>query len=146
MTKTPNSPSDRSVHIGSSVSGSVIQTGDQNTASIQFQQASLPQPKTVDIGLEITALKTLLSQLASPDKRKIENALEDAEDELQKLEPDKDEVGQALDRALKYAERANGFAEAMDKLRPHVEKAAGWLGKNLVQAFSCCGIDNLSAD
>ena len=39
----------RGVSIGGSVTGSVIQTGDRNTASVQFQPAALPQPETIDV-------------------------------------------------------------------------------------------------
>lgn len=120
----------RSVSIGGSVTGSAIVTGDSNTVSVQFQTAALPQPENVNISAELDALYELLSQLQSPDQRKIDNALDDAKEELKKPEPDKNEVGQALDRALSYAQKANGFAEAIDKLRPHVEKAAAWLGEH----------------
>jgi predicted ribosome quality control (RQC) complex YloA/Tae2 family protein len=136
--ETPNS--DRSVHIGGNVTGSAVVTGDSNKVSIQFQQASLPQPETVDIQAELAALKSVLAQLEAQDQRKINNALEDAEVELEKPEPDKSEVGQALDRALKYAEKANGFAEAIDKLRPHVEAAAGWLGKHGYKLLPLVGL------
>jgi hypothetical protein len=78
--------------------------------------------------------------LETEDQRKINNALEDAEVELEKPEPDKSEVGQALDRALKYAEKASGFAEAIDKLRPHVEAAAGWLGKHGYKLLPLVGL------
>lgn len=140
MTLSSNSQAGRSVSIGGNVTGSVVQTGDGNVASADFQQASLPQPETVNISAEIVALRKLLTQLESADKRKIENALEDAEEELQKPEPDKDEVGQALDRALSYAEKANGFAESIDKLHPHVEKAAGWLGQNWYKLLAVVGL------
>ncbi|NEP16647.1 MAG: hypothetical protein F6J97_07025 [Leptolyngbya sp. SIO4C1] len=105
-----------------------------------MQQAALPEPERVDILAELAALREILTQLESPDQRKINNALEDAEAELEKPEPDKDEVGQALDRALNYAEKANGFAEAIDQLRPHVEQAAGWLGKHWHKILAVVGL------
>lgn len=139
--KPMNSPNqNRSVSIGGSVTGSAIVTGDSNTVSVQFQQAALPQPESVNIQAELNALHELLSQLQSPDKRKIENALDDAKEELKKPEPNKDEVGQALDRALNYAQKANGFAEALDKLRPHVEKAASWLGEHWYKLLPLVGL------
>ena len=121
---------DTSISVGGNVIDSVLQSGDRNTASLQFQQAALSQPENVDIQAELDALSKLLALLQSPDQRKIENALCDATAELQKPEPNKDEVGQALDRAMNYAQKAEGFASAIDKLRPHVEKVAAWLGKN----------------
>jgi hypothetical protein len=131
---------DRSVSIGGSIIGGVIQTGDANTASVQFQQAALPQPKSVNIQTELDALRQVISHLQSPDQRKIENAFEDAQEELKKPEPNKDEVGQAIDRALNYAQKANGFVEAIDKLRPHVTNAAAWLGENWYKLLSLVGL------
>jgi hypothetical protein len=123
-----------------SVTGGAIVTGDSNTVSVQFQPAALPQPESVDIQAELNALHELLLQLQAPDQRKIENALDDAKEELKKPEPSKDEVGQALDRALNYAQKANGFAEAIDKLRPPVEKAAAWLGEHWYKLLPLVGL------
>jgi hypothetical protein len=139
--KPMNAPNqNRSVSIGGSVTGSAIVTGDSNTVSVQFQQAALPQRESVDIQAELNALHALLTQLQSPDQRKIENALDDAKEELKKPEPNKDEVGQALDRALNYAQKTNGFAEAIDKLRPHVEKSAAWLGEHWYKLLPLVGL------
>jgi hypothetical protein len=55
-------------------------------------------------------------------------ALDDAEEEARKPEPDKDEIGAALRRALDYAKKGSGFAEEVAKLAPHVRDAVGWLG------------------
>ena len=132
----PSYPQNRAVSIGGSVTGSVIQTGDGNTASVQFQPAALPQPETVDMVAVLEALQAILMQLDAPDPRKIANAVDDAKEELKKPQPDKDEVGQALDRAMTYAQKANGFAEAIDKLRPPVQKAASWLGENWYKLLS----------
>lgn len=129
-----------SVSVGGSVTDSVIQTGDENIATVQFQQAALPQPESVNIQAEVAALRELLLQLKAPDQRKIERAFEDVEEELEKPEPDKDEIGQALDRAVNYAKKANRFAEAIDKLRPHVEKLTAWLGQNWHKLLSLVGL------
>lgn len=130
MSASKPSNQNRSVSIGGSMTNGAIITGDSNTASIQVQQAALPQLESVNIQAELIVLREVLAQLQAPDQRKIERALEDAEEELKKPEPNKDEVGQALERALNYAQKANGFAEAINKLRPHVEKAAVWLGEH----------------
>jgi len=131
---------DSSVSISGSVTTGVIITGDGNTASIQLQQANLPQPESINIQHELTTLRELLSKLQTTDQRKIERALEDAEEEIKKAEPTKDEVGKALDRALNYAQKANGFAESVDKLRPHIEKLAAWLGENWYKLLSVVGL------
>jgi len=127
--RMPTQP-DRSVSIGGNVVGSAVQTGDQNTASIQFQQTTLPPADRVDMRAELSALRAVLVQLETLDRRKIENALTDAEEELKKPQPNKDEVGQALERALNYAQKTAGFASAIDKLQPPVTKVAAWLGEN----------------
>lgn len=90
----------RPVSIGGHVSGSVIQIGDHNTATVHYRQVTLPAAATVNMRAELTALRELLTQLETPDRRKILNALEDAEIELNKRQPDKAEVGGALTRAL----------------------------------------------
>ncbi len=85
----------RSVSIGGSVTGSAIQTGDSNTANINFQQVSLPAPASVNIETELNTLREILAKLESSDRRKIDNAFEDAQEELKKPQPDKTEVGKA---------------------------------------------------
>ena len=120
--------SDRSIQIGGHAAGNVLQTGDENTASVQYQRATLPPPERVDIRAELAALRELLDQLNSPDRRKIDNALGEAEDEVAKPQPDKNEVGKALGRALDYAQKAEGFAKVIQTLTPHVVNVASWLG------------------
>lgn len=140
MSAATPSNHNRSVSVGGSVNNGIITTGDNNTSSINVQQATLPQPESVNIQAELTALRSMLLQLQAPDQKKIERAFEDVEEELKKPNPDKDEVGQALDRAINYAQKANGFAEAIDKLRPHVEKSAAWLGENWHKLLPLVGL------
>jgi len=72
----------------------------------------------------------VLEQLGGEQKGRIGRALDDAAEEARKPEPDKDEVGAALGRALKYAKKTGGFAEEVARLAPHVRNAVGWLGAN----------------
>ncbi|HEY9657130.1 MAG TPA: hypothetical protein V6C65_01605, partial [Allocoleopsis sp.] len=69
-------PSNRnnSISIGGSVTGSAITSGDSNTVSVTFQQASLPEPASINIKAEIDALREVLATLSSPDRKKIDNA------------------------------------------------------------------------
>jgi CHAT domain len=129
----------RSVSIGGSVTGSAIQTGDSNIANINFQQVSLPAPATVNIEAEINALREILAKLETSDRRKIDNAFADAQEELNKPQPDKDEVGDSLNRALKYAKKAEGFASAIAKLQPHLTKITAWLGANWHELLNIVG-------
>ena len=130
----------RSVSIGGGVTGSAIQTGDYETANVNFQQASLPASASVNIQAELNALREIIAKLESLDRRKIDNAFEDVQEELNKAQPDKDEVGDALNRALKYANRAEGFASAVEKLQPHLTKTIAWLGDNWHKLLSFVGL------
>ncbi|MGD1806703.1 hypothetical protein ACP6PL_14850 [Dapis sp. BLCC M126] len=120
----------RSISIGGSVTGAAIQTGDSNTANINFQQVSLPEPESVNIQTEINALREILGKLETSDRRKIDNAFEDVQEELNKPQSDKNEVGKALERAFEYAKKGAGFASAIEKLQPHLTKTTAWLGEN----------------
>ena len=126
----------RSVWIGGNATGSAIITGDSSTANINFQQVSLPEPTSVNIEAEINALREILAKLETSDRRKIDNAFADAQEELNKSQPDKDEVGDALNRALKYAKKAGGFANAIALLQPHLAKITAWLGDNWYELLS----------
>ena len=130
----------RSVSIGGSVTGSAVQTGDSNIANIQFQPVSLPAPESVDMRAELDALRAVLAKLESSDRRKIDNAFADAEEELNKPKPDKDEVGKALDRAFDYAKKAEGFASLVEKLKPHLTKTTAWLGENWHKLLGIVGL------
>ncbi len=105
-------------------------TGDGNVVQTTYQQVILPSPDSVDIAAELRALREVLAGLDTPDRRKIENAFSDVDDELARHDPDRDEVGGAMDRALRYASRAKDFAAAAENLAPHVKNAAAWLGQN----------------
>ncbi|BAZ08741.1 hypothetical protein NIES4071_05470 [Calothrix sp. NIES-4071] len=125
------SEQNRSISIGGNVTGSAIQTGNKSTAKINFQQGSLPAPESVNIQAEISAVYNIIAQLETPDRRKINNAFEDVEEELSKTQPDKEEAGMSLKRALDYAKKAEGFAEVVALLQPHLNKISAWLeGKN----------------
>lgn len=132
--------SNRSVSIGGNATGSVIQTGDHNQASMQFTQTTLPAAETVDIRKEFAALRELLGQLSVPDQKKLDRALEDAQDELNKPQPDRHEIGGALERALKYAQQAEGFASVAVKLQGHVANAVAWLGDNWHKLLRLVGL------
>ena len=130
----------RSVSVGGDATGNVIQTGDHNTASLQFTQTTLPPAETVDLQAEVAALRQILTELQAPDQRKIDRALDDAEEEIAKPEPDRDEIGTALDRALTYAKKAEGFAATAEKLQKHVTNTVSWLGDNWYKLLAVVGL------
>ena len=140
MENSSGSSGDRSVIIGGDATGSSIVTGDRNIVETNYQQVTLPPAESVNISAELNALREALEKLDAPDGRKIANALTDAEDELTKPEPDKDEVGKALERALEYASKADEFADATEKLVPHVKSVAAWLGKNWYKILGVVGL------
>ena len=118
---------DRSVNVGNDAIGSALVSGDNNTVSIQFQQASLPQPELVDIQAELKALEGILASFNDPIANGVAQKLQQ---EASKIEPNKSIIASALETGLTYAQNLSGFTEAIDKLRPHVEATAAWLGNN----------------
>ena len=143
MAHPENPPANRSVSIGGNAQGNIIQTGDRNTASLDYKQVQLPPPETVDLQATLSAMRTLLIQLNTPDQRKITNALDEAQEESEKPSPDKQEVGKALSRALEYAQKAAGFAEVLVKLQPHVVAAVAWLGGQWQPLLDCRRVDGV---
>ncbi len=135
------SADNRSVAVGNDVIGGVIVTGDSNSAKVNYQKTTnLPAPETINIQAEINALREIITKLETSDRPKIDNAFEDAQEELNKPQPDKDEVGEALNRALKYAKKAEGFAGAIEKLQPHLSKITDLLGDNWHKLLGFVGL------
>ncbi|MBD1812165.1 CHAT domain-containing protein [Microcoleus sp. FACHB-DQ6] len=134
LTNDNKDRSERAVSIGRDATVNAIQVGDKDSANINaninFQQVSLPTPANVNIETELNTLREILAKLESSDRRKIDNAFEDAQEEIKKPQPDKNEVGKALERAFDYAKKAEGFASAREKLQPHLAKTTAWLGEN----------------
>lgn len=122
------------------VTGSAIVTGDSNIVSAEYRQTELPPQDSVDIQAEMTAIREILAALQTPDSRKIERAMEDVADELEKDEPDKDEVGSALERALKYAQTTDELASVTKNLGEHVKNAAAWLGRSWYKLLGVVGM------
>ena len=140
MSSESQSRQNRSVSIGGGVTGSAITTGDRNITSIQYQPVALPTAESVDIQKELNALREILGNLSTSDRRKIDNAFADAQEELNKPQPDKNEVGKALDRAFDYAQKAAGFASVIEKLNPHLTKTVAWLGENWHKLLRIVGL------
>ena len=130
----------RSVKVGRDAIGSSIVTGDKNVVTTTYTKTTLPPADEVDLKSEIEALRDLFRELKSEDKDLLENALAEAELHLDKPEPNKDRIGQALERALDYAEKAEGFAEKVEKLVPHLKNACAWLGENWYKLLGVVGL------
>jgi hypothetical protein len=134
------SGSNRSVTARDVTSSSIV-TGDHNTVSTTMRQVALPPADQVDVKAELAALRDLLVELKKvPDRGKLDRAVEDAVEETGKAEPDKEEVGGALERVVKYAKAADDFGEHAEKLLPRLAALASWLGPAGHTLLSLLGI------
>ena len=123
------------------ITGSSIVTGDHNTVSTTMKQIALPPADQVDVKAELEALREALAGLQKvPDRGKLDRALEDVVEETAKPAPDKEEVGGALERAVKYAKAADDFGEHTEKLLPRLAALGSWLGANGHSLLSMLGI------
>jgi hypothetical protein len=122
----PPSGNDRSVH-AQNITGASIVTGDSNTVTATIH-VTLPPAHAVDPKSELAALKKILDALNVPERGKLDRAMQDAEEEAAKPNPDKDEIGGAVKRVLKAAKGANEFAEQAEKLAPRIAALAAWVG------------------
>lgn len=135
-----NSGNDRSIRIGRDTTGSQIIAGDYNQAKMGDVRAELPSPETVQPAVELAELRELFKALHAPDQGKIDRALTDAEEEAAKPEPNRDEIGSALERALGYAKKASDFGEQAEKIAPRVKALASWLGVNWHKILAVVGM------
>ncbi|MBW4458734.1 MAG: pentapeptide repeat-containing protein [Nodosilinea sp. WJT8-NPBG4] len=123
------------ISFGGDATGNVFQAGQGNTA--ELQQVTLPPPDRVNIQAELAALQAILESLNDPVTTGIAAKL-DAE--AAKPAPDKSVVATTLETGLTYARNLQGFAEAIDQLRPHVQNAAGWLGEHGTKLLPLVGL------
>ncbi len=131
---------DRSVKARRDIVGSLIQTGNLNMAQMRGSSVQLTPGDDVDIRSELSGLRETLLALNAPDRGKIERALQDAEEEAAKDDPSKDEVGAAIERAVKYAKGASDFGDHVNKIADHLGLVVSWLGNNWAGILSIAGI------
>ena len=111
------------------ITGSSVVTGDHNVVTTTMKHVTLPPADTVDVKAELAALRELLAELKNvPDRGKLDRAMQDAVEETAKAQPDKEEVGGAVERAVKYAKSADDFGEHVEKLLPRLAAIASWAG------------------
>lgn len=126
---------------GRDIAGSTIVTGDHNTVATRVQQISLPPTDQIEVRAELTALREILAGLKNvPDRGKLDRAVADVVEETAKPEPDKSEVGGAIERVVKYAKAADDFDEHAEKLVPRLAALASWLGANGHNLVAMLGI------
>jgi len=121
---------DRSVTYHGNASGNVAVTGDHNQVTTTLAGVTFPAPETVDIARELAGLRALLAEVALEPKvrKRVDNALEEAEAEAASGAPDRQEIGEAVERAVTAVSRAGKVAEVVTKLRAQLIPVAGWLG------------------
>ena len=111
------------------ITGSSIVTGNQNTVTTTMRQVAAPPADKVDVKAELAALKELLAQLTNvPDRGRLDRAMQDAVEETAKPQPDKAEVGNALERVAKCAKAAGDFTKNAEKIVPRLVALGSWLG------------------
>jgi hypothetical protein len=137
---TPNKArADRSVSIGGNVRQSTIVTGHSNAITVGDIEISLPAPQNVDILHELVSIRRILENQQTDESNDIIQLLDEAENEATKIEPDRQSIGNALQRVANYAGGAAGFGYLVEKLLPHVRNAVAWLGANWYDILKSIG-------
>jgi hypothetical protein len=109
--------------------GSSVVTGDHNIVTTTMRQVAPAPADQVDVRAELAALQQLLAQLKNvPDRGRLGRAMQDAVEEVAKPEPDKAEVGNALERVTRCAKAASDFTENAEKIVPRLVALGSWLG------------------
>lgn len=132
----------RFVSVGGNIAGSQIITGDNATAQMRGVSVRLTSGDELNVTAELGALRAALGSLATPDAGKIDRALQDAEEEAEKETPDREEVGAALERAVKYAKGASDFGEHASKIAGHLGPLVSWLGGKWTKILELSGISS----
>jgi hypothetical protein len=130
---------DNTIKVGGNATGSFV-AGTENSVETAVTQVTLPDPSTVRIAEELAGLRAILAKLNSAEAAKLGRALDDAEEEARKATPDKNEIGSAVERALKVAAKATDFAENTSKILPYVKGAVAWLGSNWIKLLPLVGL------
>jgi hypothetical protein len=135
---------DRSVRSGGDIVGGVIVTGDANqiraSATGSSTRAVLPPAESVKIQEQLAGIRAILERMGGEHAAKVKRALDDIDEEAQKPQPNKDEIGSALERALGYAKKGGEFVEQVDKLAPYLSSAVAWLGSNWHKLLPLVGL------
>ncbi len=123
-----NSKASLHMNVGGDAKGNAVVQGDGNVITVNYREVVLPSPDQVDIRQELRALQDILSGLVSDSNSKIEGRLAEAIEEAARPEPNKGDIGDALEGAIKYAKRADEFSEIAEILIPRITQVGGWLG------------------
>jgi hypothetical protein len=130
---------DRSVSAGRDMVGNVVTSGDGNTVTANVAvQMTLPDPKSVNILSALSEIRMQLEKMSGENANKVRRALDDATEEANKSNPDKDQIGESVNRAIDLVKKGGALAEDLAQLLPHIKGIASWLGAkwhNLISAI-----------
>ena len=101
-------------------------TGAGATATATVTETMMPDPN-VNITATLAALRDILASVPGIETKAL-TRLDEARQEATKPEPKREEVKSLVAQAAGYARDTAGFADAVDKLRPHLQQVAAWLG------------------
>jgi hypothetical protein len=107
---------------------------------LRYKKVQLPAPESVNIQSELKALRQLLAGLSTDHQQKIVSALAEAAEDAAKPNPDRDEIGKGLERALDYASKAADFSDKATTIATYVQNAVAWLGENWHKLLSLVGL------
>ncbi|CAO3460200.1 hypothetical protein [Azospirillum argentinense] len=125
----------RGISIGGSNTG-INQTGDGNTAvqgsgntvTSTYSAETMVPAEGIDVAALVRELRELLVAHAGESSAKVSTRFDEIETELAKPIPDRAEVGDALDQALRYTKKAGDLMTAADRVVPRLRGLASWLG------------------
>jgi hypothetical protein len=100
--------------------------GERATATALITETVTPDPN-VNIAGALAALRDILASMPGIETKAL-TRLDEARQEAAKSAPKREEVKSLVSQAAGYARDATGFAEAAEKLKPHLQQVAAWLG------------------
>jgi hypothetical protein len=101
-------------------------TGERATATATITETVAPDPN-VNIAAALAALRDILASVPGIETKAL-TRLDEARQEAARPAPKREEVKSLVAQAAGYARDATGFAEAAEKLKPHLQQVAAWLG------------------
>ena len=100
----------------------------RGVVTTRYAKISLPAVHGVDVGAELAAVRRILGGLHADDAILIGIALDEARHQLEKSQADIDRIGAALQRALDFASRDDGFDDRREALAQPLRRISAWLG------------------
>ena len=97
------------------------------TGSVATMTGDTAPDPNVDIMAALIALRDIMKNVPGIES-KVLTRLDEAQDEAAKSAPKREEVRSLVAQATNYARDAAGFAEAAERLIPHLRHIAAWVG------------------